>query len=250
MNCLIVFPDELVSDTQARLTGERAAYAFKVHGLSSGITVQAGQFGGKLGRARVKTASAEIIELELDLDIHPPPREPIDLIVAVPRPQTIKKVIGIATTMGIRSLHFVRSANTVKSYLQSPTLLPENIAFEVIKGLEQACDTRGPLVEVHAKFRDFVSYRLKDLLADAAAAFMLDTRAADQQSVGVLNTEAKKNIVGAIGPESGWADNEVEILLQHGFLPMSLGPRMLRVETAAAVFLGRAAVLGGRGTAE
>lgn len=42
----------------------------------------------------------------------------------------------------------------------------------------------------------------------------------------------------AVGPEGGWEPEEVELLVSGGFKPATLGPRILRAETAAIVGLG------------
>ena len=42
-----------------------------------------------------------------------------------------------------------------------------------------------------------------------------------------------------IGPEGGWIAPEVESLERIGFAGVSLGPRILRVETAVAAALSR-----------
>lgn len=44
---------------------------------------------------------------------------------------------------------------------------------------------------------------------------------------------AGASVILLIGPEGGLSDQEVELALQNGFLPLSLGPRILRTETAA-----------------
>jgi 16S rRNA (uracil1498-N3)-methyltransferase len=55
-------------------------------------------------------------------------------------------------------------------------------------------------------------------------------------------------IVLAIGPEGGLERDEVEMARQHGFMVASLGPRILRAETAAVVALTLAqAATGGLG---
>ena len=43
---------------------------------------------------------------------------------------------------------------------------------------------------------------------------------------------AHSSIVLLIGPEGGLSDQEVEAAIQHGFIPLNLGPRILRTETA------------------
>ena len=40
-------------------------------------------------------------------------------------------------------------------------------------------------------------------------------------------------VVALVGPEGGLADDEVTLLVAHGFVPITLGPRVLRAETAA-----------------
>jgi 16S rRNA (uracil1498-N3)-methyltransferase len=40
-------------------------------------------------------------------------------------------------------------------------------------------------------------------------------------------------VTAAIGPEGGWTDEEVALALAAGWQPLCLGPRVLRVETAA-----------------
>jgi 16S rRNA (uracil1498-N3)-methyltransferase len=57
----------------------------------------------------------------------------------------------------------------------------------------------------------------------------------------VLPTEPPKQIVIAVGPEGGFAPEEVEAARKHDFVAVGLGPRILRTETAALVTL---AILG------
>lgn len=58
---------------------------------------------------------------------------------------------------------------------------------------------------------------------------------------GVAITEALEgipkpaSIVALVGPEGGWSDDELDLLGHHGARPVSLGPRVLRTETAAVV---------------
>ena len=42
----------------------------------------------------------------------------------------------------------------------------------------------------------------------------------------------------AIGPEGGWVPFELELLAAQGFRPVSLGPRVLRVETVVPFLVG------------
>ena len=48
----------------------------------------------------------------------------------------------------------------------------------------------------------------------------------------------------AVGPEGGWTDEEVELLEAHGFARYSLGPRILRTDTAVIALLARLMDIG------
>ena len=45
------------------------------------------------------------------------------------------------------------------------------------------------------------------------------------------------SIILLIGPEGGWATAEQSLAQEQGFLPLTLGPRILRAETAAIAAL-------------
>jgi 16S rRNA (uracil1498-N3)-methyltransferase len=44
-------------------------------------------------------------------------------------------------------------------------------------------------------------------------------------------------IVLLVGPEGGWTPDEQRLAQEEGFLPLTLGPRILRAETAAIAAL-------------
>ena len=45
-------------------------------------------------------------------------------------------------------------------------------------------------------------------------------------------------VMGIVGPEGGFTKKEAERLKKEGFIPVSLGRRILRAETAAILFVG------------
>ncbi len=59
----------------------------------------------------------------------------------------------------------------------------------------------------------------------------------------IFNTPLPKNIALLIGAEGGLAPNELDFAIQHGFMPWTIGERVLRTETAPVVALSALHVL-------
>jgi 16S rRNA (uracil1498-N3)-methyltransferase len=51
--------------------------------------------------------------------------------------------------------------------------------------------------------------------------------------MGVIGRQRPERVALLVGPEGGFAAGEVSMARAAGFLPVSLGPRILRTETAA-----------------
>jgi 16S rRNA (uracil1498-N3)-methyltransferase len=62
---------------------------------------------------------------------------------------------------------------------------------------------------------------------------------------GKMAALAKGPVVLAAGPEAGFSENEERLLLRAGFVPVRLGPRILRTETAALAALAALNALAG-----
>jgi RsmE family RNA methyltransferase len=229
---------------KAELQGPRALYAYDTHGIREGQTVRVGVLGGLKGEARVLSATQAAIALELSLSENPLPPEPIDLIVGVSRPQTIKKVIQAAVMLGVRSLHFVRSEQGEKSYLQSRSLDEDQILDESIKALEQVWDTRAPEILVHRTFAYFLEKKYPVLISEVGRTLSLVAHPTGEPlSAPDRSRFSDSHVVVAIGPERGWSAQEIELFAQAGFKVIGLGDRVVRVEIALVLLMGQLQLL-------
>jgi RsmE family RNA methyltransferase len=59
----------------------------------------------------------------------------------------------------------------------------------------------------------------------------------------ILGTDIKGRTLLAVGPEGGWVDFEVRKFIEHSFVPVSLGRRVLRTDTAAVALLAQLMLL-------
>lgn len=240
MNSLLFYPEEVVdSSGKAILTGARAEYVSTWHDLAAGIEVEALLYGRAIGRAKILTVKSERIEAQVVFDRKPPVRSNATLIVAVPRPQTVKKVLETSASLGINALFFIRTEKVQKSYLQSKSLTEHEIQHHITRGLEQACDPIAPKVAIHmGTFPQFIKENTPQLTSNDTCFLVADTRAETSSLIGKVYKN-QKQIVLALGPESGWSKKEVVKFKELGAHCISLGPRVLRVETALAVTLGQ-----------
>lgn len=234
MNLLLLEPGELDAAGEARLTGRRARHALEVLRCAPGDRITAGLLGGATGQAEVLAVSQDELRLRAALDQPPPPPSPVSLLLALPRPKILRKVLQAAAAMGVKRLVLLGSYRVEKSYWSSPHLAPEAIRGELLLGLEQGKDTALPEVSLQRFFKPFV----EDLL-DATfpgARLLADPRAA--VPVEALPRPAG-GVVVAIGPEGGWTPYEGAELERRGFAPFSLGPRPLRVDQAVPFITGQ-----------
>ena len=107
-----------------------------------------------------------IIEFDADSVENPPGKMPLTLFVAMQRPNTLKKVIHCAVTMGVEKICFFGSYKVEKSYWQSSVLQEKNLQFELDLALEQCKDPFEPEIVFCRYFKSFAD----DILAQAVAA--------------------------------------------------------------------------------
>ncbi|MGZ6126338.1 MAG: 16S rRNA (uracil(1498)-N(3))-methyltransferase [Myxococcales bacterium] len=231
MNLLLLRPDELRADGTARLRGRRLLHAREVLRLREGDVLRAGVLDGPVGTAELVRLDEEEMVLRPDLTEPPPPRPGVDLLLALPRPKALRKVLPAAASLGVDRIVLVNAARVEKSYFDSRVLDPDAMRELLILGLEQARDTRLPEVLVRERFRPLVEDEVAGLWPDSERLVAHPAaRAGPRPPPG--------RAVIAIGPEGGWVPFEIDLLGTHGFKPFTLGPRTLRVEVAVPYAVG------------
>jgi len=228
MNLILLFDEDLVGPSLVRLTGRRLQHVRDVHRAAVGDELVVGMAGGRVGRGSVLRVDDEALELDIILDREPPPPLPLTLILALPRPKVLNSVIAAAASLGIKRIYLINAWRVEKSYWGSPRLSPENLRQQSILGLEQARDTVLPVIETRRLFRPFVE--------DESPAIAAGTRAlVAHPSAGASSPRnVQEPVTLVIGPEGGFIDAEVASLERAGFTAVTIGPRILRVETALA----------------
>jgi RsmE family RNA methyltransferase len=240
VNLLLLRPEELGSDGTARLVGRRLAHALEILRSAPGDLLRVGVRGGRLGSGEVVQLDASALVLKVVLDTEPPPRAGVDLVLALPRPKAIKKVLPALASLGVDRVFLVNAARVEKSYFGSRVLAEGFLEDLLDLGLEQARDTVPPRLHLRDRFRPFVEDELGRLLGGGAvppSRRFLAHPAGEPAAIVLPPLSPGERVALAVGPEGGWVPFEVDLLAGIGFHPFSLGPRILRVETAVATLL-------------
>ncbi len=229
MNLLLLLPDDFISSDRVQLRGRRLQHVNKVIKARPGDVLKVGLLNGGIGRAEILHIHKDVAELCVELTDAPPSPLAINLILALPRPKMLRRILQASTSLGVKQIHLIGSWRVEKSYWQSPFLAADKIHEQLILGLEQAMDTQLPEVHLHPYFKPFVEDQL-----DAIAGNSTRTEA--------MPAKALQAITLAIGPEGGFIPYEIDKFAELGFAAMSLGPRILTVEVAVSSLLSRLAV--------
>ena len=229
MNLILLFPSDFTDEREVRLTGRRLAHVASVHRAAVGDSLVVGIAGGGVGRGEITRLDRDALEMRVTIDAEPPPPLHVTLVLALPRPKVLNRVIASATSLGVKRIFLINAWRVEKSYWKSPRLAEENLLTQRILGLEQARDTILPEIELRRLFRPFVEDELPGIVAGA--------RAVVAHPGGPGGSIPAGPVTMAIGPEGGFIAEEIGSLERIGFERVSLGRRILRVETAVAVAL-------------
>jgi RsmE family RNA methyltransferase len=233
LNYVLLEREDFVGENRVRLNGRRLLHVREILGSTSGNELRVGIIGGRIGRGRIERVDGDALEMDVRLETEPPEPLPLKLILALPRPKVLNRIIAAAASMGIREIDLFNSWRVEKSYWKSPRLSAENLRMQSILGLEQAGDTILPTIRLHRLFTPFVRGELTNSISGKLALLAHPGGAMEApRNVG-------QPVVLAIGPEGGFIERESETFQEIGFTPVRLGPRILRVETAIAFLIGR-----------
>lgn len=242
MNLFLLFDEDFRPDGSVTLTGRRALHAHEHLAVSPGDKVRVGHYGGLRGTGEVLTVARGEVRLRVQLTEPPPPRPGVDLILAMPRPKALKKVLSQVASLGVDRLVLVNAARVEKAYFSSRVLQPAVSRRLICEGLEQAQDTRPPQIFVFERLRPFVEDEMEGLVGSWARRLLAHPHATSPLQDLVIRRPSPR-VTFAVGPEGGWVPFEIALLERHGFEAFSLGPRILRVETVIPYLLGQRAVL-------
>jgi RsmE family RNA methyltransferase len=233
MNLILLFPDDMVTAARARITGRRVRHVLEVHHAGVGDELVVGLLGGRIGTGRVARVDGSLLEIDVRLDRDPPAGLPLTVVLALPRPKVLRRVLHSLSVMGVKRIVLVNAARVEKSYWQTPFLMPEAIDRQLVLGLEQSRDTLLPEVQLRQLFKPFAEDELPGMIKGSLSLV------AHPGGAATCPRDVRVPVTLAVGPEGGFVPYEIEKLVSLGFTPVSLGERVLNVETAVPALVSR-----------
>lgn len=233
MNLILLYESDFVGPARVRLTGRRLKHIVGVHRVSQGDELTVGILSGRIGSGRVIAISTGALEMDVRYERDPPAPLPVTLILALPRPKILRRVLRTVSAMGVKNVYLINTDRVEKSYWQSPFLSAGAVTEQLILGLEQAGDTVLPRVELRQRFKPFVEDELPGISSSTLPL------AAHPEASHPFPRSCEQPVTLAVGPEGGFIPYEIDMLLSRGFFLVSLGKRVLHVEAAVPSLLSR-----------
>lgn len=195
---------------------------------------------GRDFRGRVLRCSGEEAAVLL-FEVYPTPTEsPLEIVLlqALPDKERMEWIIQKATELGVAAIVPFKSQKSISLEEREAKQRKAHRWPEIaLKAVEQSRRAKVPKIEAYRSFEEALGYNrgagLKILLWEKQGRPLKELFKGGEESP--LRPERAYLMVG---PEGGFTEGEVERARQHGFIPVKLGQRILRTETASLTLIG------------
>ena len=227
------------TDTTASLTGDQAAHLARVLRAGPGQIFDV-VANGFLHRAEITSVSDSEVVFALHEELEADAALPVHLLLAVFKFDHLEWGIEKATELGAERITPVLARRTEKHLSQAAAKRVERWRRIVREAAQQSRRSDVPTIDDPQTLKaalQSVSAETKLLLAETEQENTIAAALgeASQQAVGsgFSPSSTSQSIALAVGPEGGWTAEEMQLFTEHGWKHVTLGPRILRAETAA-----------------
>ena len=223
-------------EATATLVGTQAEHMIRVLRAQPGMEADV-VAGGRVFHAELAAIENGEVRFNLIAELEAEPALPVTLVVAVYKFDRLEWAIEKATELGVSAIAPVIARRTEKHLAQAADKRAERWRRIAKEAAQQARRSDVPVIH------DPVSLETRVRAASAATRIVLaeqerstTLRCAVEEAAAAAGDEMPVLEI-AIGPEGGWAPAEEALYDANGWRAVSLGPRILRAETAAIVAL-------------
>ncbi|HKL83316.1 MAG TPA: RsmE family RNA methyltransferase, partial [Desulfobacter sp.] len=122
MNLILLDDRDFISPDRVRLQDDRCRHIFRVLRAKPGDTLVCGKKNAKMGTGLIVSIDRQSIEMEVCLEHDPPAPLPVTLVLALPRPKMLKRILQSLASLGVKEIFLVNSRRVEKSFWGSGVL--------------------------------------------------------------------------------------------------------------------------------
>ena len=223
------------TDTTASLTGDQALHLARVLRAAPGQIFDV-VANGFLRRATVVNVSEQEVTFALGEELETEAALPVHLLLAIIKFDHYEWGIEKLTELGAARITPVVARRTEKHLAHSSAKRAERWRRIALEASKQSRRSELPQIDDPLP--------LKQALAQVSAPTKLLLAETEQEnSLAAALSDGNAEIALAIGPEGGWTADEMQLFSENGWRHVTLGPRILRAETAAIAALSICAAL-------
>jgi len=229
-------------EATASLTGEQASHLIRVLRAQTGMEFDI-VAGDRVWHAVIAGISGDAVRFNLIAEVEAEPALPVTMLLSIFKFDRMEWAIEKATELGVERIVPIVARRSEKHLAQAAESRVERWRRIAREAAKQSRRSDVPVVEdvvqlKPAARREGDAVRL--LLAEQERAHTL--RSALEEALKECGDELTP-VRLAVGPEGGWAAEEEALFDSEGWKPVSLGPRILRAETAAITAMAVVAAL-------
>ncbi|MGO9208969.1 MAG: RsmE family RNA methyltransferase [Terriglobales bacterium] len=213
-----------ISGSRAALVGTQAEHLARVLRARIGQEFDIAA-AGRVRRGRIISVSQEKVEFELGEELPASALPDITLLLAVFKFDRMEWAIEKATELGVARVVPLIAKRTDSHLASAAVKRVERWRRIAREAAQQSRRAAPPEIAAPARFEEALSV--------PAERRIVLSEAEEQVSLNQAVAGSKGTLALAVGPEGGWTGEEERAFRAHGWITASLGPTILRAETAA-----------------
>jgi 16S rRNA (uracil1498-N3)-methyltransferase len=240
----------------ASLTGEQAAHLIRVLRAQKGMEFDV-VAGDRVWHAAITGISGDTVLFTLLSEVEGDRALPVTLLLSIFKFDRMEWIIEKATELGVERLVPMIARRSEKHLVQSAQARVDRWRRISREAAKQSRRSDVPLVDDVIPLKDAARGKPFGHASAPNSELPLRLLLAEQEKMTTLHAtvewalkqqeedESRLSIALALGPEGGWTAEEEALFTAEGWKPVSLGPRILRAETAGIAAIAVVASLLG-----
>lgn len=223
-------------EATASITGSQAVHLARVLRAQPGVEADV-VAGGRVFHAQIAAVTVDEVRFNLVAEVEADPALPVTLVISVYKFDRMEWAIEKATELGVGGIAPVIARRTEKHLGLAAGKRVERWRRIAHEAAQQARRADVPVIHDPVPLTHRVRASAQGPRIVLAEQERTTTLRAIIEGLTGGTQEEMPVLEIAIGPEGGWAPDEEALFDTHGWRAASLGPRILRAETAAIAAL-------------